>query len=76
MGRCNCGDEKCYYNQNGGSHVLEIEDLVLPLSWQPNLIYSENNLVLWKDLLKCQCGSDSVDSPRHSSYCPKYRKPT
>jgi hypothetical protein len=24
--------------------------------------------------LKCECGSDSVGSPIHSSYCPKFER--
>lgn len=32
----------------------------------------ERMVELGKQSKKCECGSDSVGSPRHSSYCPKW----
>ena len=57
-------------------HLSEIIDEVLECldeSSQP-FFYDDLNQDDEKPEVKCECGSDAVGSPRHSEWCPKYRK--
>lgn len=55
---------KYIYPDHGTEYVEEFESSELTLHTRRSTMYSQ----------VCECGSDKFKSPRHSTWCPKYRK--
>lgn len=54
-----CKDPECKFCWDAASYSPIPNDIV-PISWSP------------LETPKCECGSDSLGSPNHSHYCPKF----